>query len=170
MLYSYHNNYPEELPNRIRLSDGSTRTDSTTFSAEDITDAGYVLVDPPPEISQDQKLRWDGAWVVETISPEEIIENQWKIVRDRRDEELRKVEWRVSRYNSEIRQGLSPTDDIVRLDVYMQALRDITKQSDPFNLIWPGSEPSTSICSGITCNTTLDSVINSTIPPTDTEV
>ena len=36
--------------------------------------------------------------------------------------------WRIERYESEIRQGLEPTDDIVKLDTYFQKLRDMSKQ------------------------------------------
>ena len=42
MLYSYRTCWPQVLPFRIRLSDGSTRTDPSTFTAEEIADAGYT--------------------------------------------------------------------------------------------------------------------------------
>ena len=44
MLYSYNGEYPTDIPERIRLSDGSTRTDSSTYTEEEIADAGYVYV------------------------------------------------------------------------------------------------------------------------------
>jgi hypothetical protein len=35
-LYSYQGQEPQELPERIRLSGGRTRTDSSTFTEEEI--------------------------------------------------------------------------------------------------------------------------------------
>jgi len=60
MLYSLRGNYPTELPNRIRLSDGSTRTDPENFTAEMIADAGYYEVeDPPIGLPITQTYGWD---------------------------------------------------------------------------------------------------------------
>lgn len=36
MLYSRHITTPAPLPHRIRLADGSTRTDRSTFTPEEI--------------------------------------------------------------------------------------------------------------------------------------
>ena len=47
------------------------------------------------------------------------------------------TDWRYLRYDRELRLGLTPTDDIQKLDLYMQALADITQQPDPFNITWP---------------------------------
>lgn len=64
-MYSISGSYPSPLPNRIRLSDGSTRTDRSTFTPEEIADAGYVLVDEPPEINENQYILWNGVnWEV----------------------------------------------------------------------------------------------------------
>ena len=41
-LYSFKGQDPKEIPNRIRLSDGTTKTDRTTFTADDLTDAGFT--------------------------------------------------------------------------------------------------------------------------------
>ena len=44
-LYSYKTEYPSsKISQRIRLSDGSTRTDSSTFTSDQLLDAGYVEV------------------------------------------------------------------------------------------------------------------------------
>ena len=73
MLYSYKSQYPTELPFRIRLSDGSTRTDPTTFTPEDILDAGYIEVQDPPAINEYQSLSWDGIqWIVRDWNQQEI--------------------------------------------------------------------------------------------------
>lgn len=144
MLHSLNNQYPEELPDRIRLSNGLTRTGKDTFTAEEIADAGYVAVDNPPSISAEEQLSWDGSnWVVSAINygagetEESLLAAEWSKIRQVRDGTIQGVEWRVSRYLSEVRLGLTPTDDIVALDQYIQALRDVTNQTDPFNIVWP---------------------------------
>ena len=60
MLYSYKNQYPQLIPYRITLPNGSTRTDPSTFTSEEIALAGYAEVEDPPEISQYQSLIWNG--------------------------------------------------------------------------------------------------------------
>jgi hypothetical protein len=63
---------------------------------------------------------------------------QADVVRAKRDSLIDKEDWRYTRYNSEVRQGLTPSDDIVALDTYMQALRDIPEQVGfPWNVEWP---------------------------------
>lgn len=70
-LYSKRNNYPIELPFRLRFADGSTRTDQSTFTAEEIAEAGYVEVQAPPEITETQMLGWDGSnWIITEIPQE----------------------------------------------------------------------------------------------------
>lgn len=139
MFYSFKNQYPSELPNRIRLSNGLTRTDNTTFTDQEILDAGYVPVaDPPAVDSTRESLLWiDGQWVVHPITEEEAIAKAWNNVRTIRNGSIQNLEWRVSRYLSQVRLGLDPVDDIAVLDAYAQALRDITKQTDVFNIVWP---------------------------------
>lgn len=63
MLYSLNGEYPRPLPNRIRLSSGETRT--TTFTAEEIANAGYTIVADPPILSRYEVLSWNGSeWAV----------------------------------------------------------------------------------------------------------
>jgi len=66
MLYSYNKQLPKALPFRIRLSNGLTRTDPTTFTPEEILDAGYVAAEDPI-LGENQVKNWDynnGAWIV----------------------------------------------------------------------------------------------------------
>lgn len=64
MLYSHNGQYPTILPHRITLSDGTTRTDVSTFTEEELADAGYVAVTAPiPTAVYPQRADWDGsAW------------------------------------------------------------------------------------------------------------
>jgi hypothetical protein len=74
-IYSYNGAYPQKLPFRIRLSDGRTRTDPTSFTAEEIADAGYTPVADTPSITDSQVLEWDSQaidWIVRDKTAEEI--------------------------------------------------------------------------------------------------
>ena len=76
MLYSINREFPTSLPFRIRLSDGRTRTDPTTFTSEEIAKAGYVLApDRPTYDSSTHALTWDGeAWATERLPDPPAIE------------------------------------------------------------------------------------------------
>ena len=143
MIYSYKGQYPTSLPERIRLSDGSTRTDSSTFTEEELTDAGYVAAGESPAYDNTtQKVIWNGtAWEVVELTTEEInaiVQQQWAEVRESRDAKIKEVEWRVMRNLSETRQGIDTTDNITDLDTYIQALRDITSTTtNPLEVSWP---------------------------------
>ena len=137
-MYSYKQQYPiENLPERIRLSDCSVRTDSSTFTDDEIADAGYVSVSNPPSITEKQLLNWTGTeWSV-VDNTEKATSNKWNEVRNKRNKLISEVEWRVSRYHAFARLGKEQIDEIDVLDTYIQELRDITTQSDPFNITWP---------------------------------
>ena len=147
MLYSINGEYPiETLPHRIRLSDGSTRTDSSTFTADELSSAGITTVSDPPEYNSDtHKLTWDNSdieWEVVALTQEEIdnlISIAWQSIRDERDSLLSEVDERVSRYQSEVRIGITTTtDNISDLDTYAQSLRDIpSTYSNPNDVQWP---------------------------------
>lgn len=140
-MYSYNNQYPiSELPHRIRLSDGMTKTDPSTFTEEDIAYAGFTRVDDPPEYDVNtQRLTWEvndgvGTWKVVNLTQEEM----WQPIREKRNKLMNEFEWRISRYNRENISGTPLTDaNIVHMYEYMQALADITKQEDPLNIVWP---------------------------------
>ena len=146
-MYSIKGNYPvETLPHRIRLSDGSTRTDSSTFTADELSSAGITTVSDPPEYNADtHKLTWDNIdieWEVVALTQQEIdnlISIAWQGVRDERDSLLQKVDEKVLRYQSEVRIGVTTTtDNISDLDTYAQALRDIpSTYSNPNDVEWP---------------------------------
>ncbi|GLO70400.1 hypothetical protein MACH17_19170 [Phaeobacter inhibens] len=68
-LYTKGGSYPAPLSFRIRLSDGRSRTDPASFTAEGIADAGYIAAPPQPDHDPEtQRLTWDGAaWGIEDI-------------------------------------------------------------------------------------------------------
>jgi hypothetical protein len=61
----------------------------------------------------------------------------WDQIRFMRDKKLQDLDWRYVRYNRLQRLNLTQIDDIVKLDTYTQALADITKQGDPYSVVWP---------------------------------
>ena len=67
----------------------------------------------------------------------EKINAQWVEVRAVRDKLMADFEWRYTRNARETRAGIDTTDQLFELDKYMQDLADITKQVDPFNIVWP---------------------------------
>lgn len=76
----------------------------------------------------------------EMVIPAETyhLEESARLARLDRDFRINEVEWRVRRYQDETILGLTPTDDIVKIVTYIQALRDIPQQLGfPDNIIWP---------------------------------
>ena len=135
MLYTYKGQYPQPLPQRIRLQDGNTRT--PPYEENFLESQGYRFVDNPPAIGVEQKLEWTGVnWLVSAKNSYEI-ESDWDTIRKQRDEKIKEVEWRYSRFYRHERLGLPQIDSIQNLDTYIQALADITKQTNPYAIIWP---------------------------------
>ena len=71
MLYSFRNQRPAPLPNRIRLSNGFTRYARQPPTAEEIADAGYVgpYTEPAYDAATEQLLWRDGSYVIEALPP-----------------------------------------------------------------------------------------------------
>lgn len=72
--YTKNGNTPVAiLPWRIRLSDGTTRTDPSTFTEEMIADAGYTIAPDKPEVVEGKIILWNGSeWYYEDAPvPEE---------------------------------------------------------------------------------------------------
>ena len=71
-LYSMSNRHPlhwSELPNRIRLSNGKTRTDKDTFTEDELKDAGYVFTDLMPNYNDEIYVcNWNGTeWILTEV-------------------------------------------------------------------------------------------------------
>ncbi len=59
-------------------------------------------------------------------------------IRQERDLKIKDIEWRVRRHSDEVLLGVEPTEDIIPVLLYIQALRDITKQPGfPTEIQWP---------------------------------
>ena len=134
MLHSYNGGYPQVLPNRMRLSNGLTRTDSTTYTTEEITDAGYVQVADQPSVPYPNRLDWTGTdWVIREPNATEI-EGQWDSIKKECKTKLSDTDYKVIKAY-ELGETLSQS----WID-YRQSLRDIynnVNNIDPWNAVWP---------------------------------
>lgn len=135
-LYSYNGQYPSVLPESIRMPNGLTRTDSTTFTNEEILLAGYIRVHNPPVYNdQTENISWElDHWKISPKSLEEltiIISNKWHQIRSDRNILLMQSDWLIIK---SLESG-----SIVRSDIleYRKLLRDITLQTDPYSIEWP---------------------------------
>ena len=138
-IYSLNGEYPQALPERIRLSNGQTRSDSSTFTAEEIADAGYVAVVEPSYDQTTHTLDWDGTNLTSRLYNDAEIAAKWVEIRDNRNQVLNQVDIMrgvtidADTYKSaETTAGLSDDQKAAK-----QALRDITNQDNPFDISWP---------------------------------
>lgn len=134
MLYSHNGNFPTVLPDRIRLSNGMTRTDSSTFTTEEITDAGYTEVSNPPSYDYPNVLEWvAGSWVVRAPNNSDIM-NQWTLIQAEAVRLLSQTDYKVLKA---VESGIPLSTPWID---YRQALRDIynnVNNLDPFFINWP---------------------------------
>lgn len=133
-LYTLRGSYPTTLPNRISLSNGMTRTDSSTFTLDEIADAGYTEVSDPPSFSFPDVLEWTGTeWLVRGPNDNEIA-LKWQQIKDRCVQLLEATDYKIIK---SVETGL-PVDPVVIS--YRQTLRDIYNNVgdlNPWNIEWP---------------------------------
>lgn len=88
---------------------------------------GWAGMSPSP--SPRHVMEWNGGAIrwMDPTTPDQ----QWAEVRAQRDALLSKTDWRVTRAAE---TGVSVPAEWL---AYRQALRDMTQQSDPFNVTWP---------------------------------
>lgn len=143
-LYTKNGSYPQPIPFRIRLSNGSTRTDPSTFTEAEIIDAGFTAVPDMPVPNSVQVVGWDASnsnWILRDKTLEELQAETaavWASIRQERDRKISEIAWRYERYARYERLGLPQIDNIQNLDKYIQALADIPQtQEDPYDIVWP---------------------------------
>ena len=134
MIYSKNGSYPQPLPHRIVLSDGRTRTDNTSFTEEEIADAGYVLVDSPPIVEYPQKLDWSGTeWIVRDPNAQETAV-RWENIKAECLRQLEATDYKVIKA---VEQNSAVDPEYI---TYRQQLRDLynnVNNIDPWNVIFP---------------------------------
>ena len=97
------------------------------------------VISGSPFVTVDEKgtVTYDSA-----AASEAATATAWAQVRVQRDHLIEAILWRAERYERQKAAGLPTTDTAAQyLEVllYIQALRDITKQSDPNKIEWPAA-------------------------------
>ena len=131
MLYSHRQAEPAPLPHRIRFEDGSTRTDNSTFTAEELDRAGYSGPYKRPDCDpKTETVDWDGSnFLVRAYNFDEL-QAQYAKVREQRIKLLQASDWtQISDYD------LGADRDAWA--AYRQALRDLADAPNPFDIAWP---------------------------------
>lgn len=95
------------------------------FQTDEIVDSSYFSVEENEvvEYQTKRKLTNDDMW--------EQTQNAWGNIRSRRNIELVESDW------TQLSDTPFTTEEKEEWRLYRQALRDITLQPDPFNIIWP---------------------------------
>lgn len=133
MIYSHNATAPAPLPHRIRFADGSTRTDSSTFTPEELERAGFTgpyerpTCDPTVET-----VAWDAEALAFLVRPYTFdeLQAQHAKVREQRIKLLQASDWtQISDYD------LGADRDAWA--AYRQALRDLADAPNPFDITWP---------------------------------
>lgn len=103
-----------------------------------------ILEGPQPTLTQFQYAvrsgptningQWFWVYTAVDMTPEAIAivtENQWKAVRNTRDKGLADSDW------TQLPDVPLSAEKKAEWASYRQALRDVTRQTDPFNITWP---------------------------------
>jgi|APGre2960657404_1045060.scaffolds.fasta_scaffold224802_1 hypothetical protein len=117
--------YPEYNPETQKIDNPRQYfSDGVAYETMDIIELPrFAVYEPTPEDIQ--------------LQQEFSTNAQWNLIRGERDTRMSSFEWRYTRYDRQVRLGETPVDNLTLMDAYMQALADITTQTDPFNIIWP---------------------------------
>ena len=72
------------------------------------------------------------------INQERVNEDNIRVINAKRDSLISQVEWRRFRHQDEISLGLEPTEPLLPIVEYIQALRDVPSQAGfPETISWP---------------------------------
>jgi hypothetical protein len=137
-LYSYSGEEPNVLPNRIRLSNGLTKTDRTTFTEEDLKDAGYTGPYEDPESivrAYYENVKWNS----ETMSWEKTIIPELELmakIRIERNKGLELSDW------TQLQDSPLSAEKKQEWAEFRQKLRDLPNgipydASGYSNVVWP---------------------------------
>lgn len=131
-FYSYKGQEPSFLPHRITLSDGRSRTDTTTFTLEEIQDAGFTGPYEIPEYDEEtQEVNWDSeslSWLVndKELPPiyEPTEEELMEMVRMKRNLFLSNSDW------TQLPDSSLTVEIKNKWKEYRQVLRDLPQTID----------------------------------------
>lgn len=88
----------------------------------------HMTPEGPVPFTPEEEAEWDANEAAEAAG---ALDRQWGVVRADRNVYLSATDWWVTKA---VETGESLTNE---QKAYRQALRDITEQSDPLNIIWP---------------------------------
>jgi hypothetical protein len=130
-LYSYQGQEPSVLPHRITLSDGRSRTDSSTFTEEELNDVGITgPYEIPQYDSKTQRMHWNSetlSYVIEDKTDEEL----WEPIRRERNRLLAESDWTMT-------ADVPGQINLPEWAKYRQRLRDIPNYyDDPKKVVFP---------------------------------
>lgn len=140
-LYYKPGQIPSELPFRIRLSDGRTRTDPSSFTDEEIADAGYAEAPAKPSFVETGKsVVWNyetHEWyaVGKAVTEEQNTKHWYFRNKETQEILLQESQWMATR-NFE----LGIVDEV--FDAYRQELENFDLFGDPATKQWPQYNPS----------------------------
>lgn len=142
MIYFYKGE-SVELPNKIRLSNGTTRTDRNTFTEEELNDAGYfstVTIKPVHQINQ--KVVWeDTDWIVVDLTEEEYeqkLEEKRKLLNDFIGEETNRIvkqTYSADENGQIIFNPIYTQEEIDKMLKYIDEWRQYIDMKNPYELI-----------------------------------
>lgn len=104
------------------------------FDVVQVTPTEQPVIDYTKNLSrwaEKQGAVWVEVWTITDATPEEIsqrLSDQWEAVRQERDAKLYQCDWT---------QLPDAPVDHATWATYRQQLREVTQQSDPFNIVWP---------------------------------
>lgn len=133
MLYSFRNQRPQPLPFRLKFPNGFTRTDPSSFTPDEIISAGYTGPYTEPSYnSKTEVLDWNGTDYFIRPHNSQELEEQWKIIREKRNQLLKDSDWtQISDYDLSVENKEEWAN-------YRKKLRDLPEiQTNPFDITWP---------------------------------
>jgi len=141
-LYTKDGCYPRTLPNTLYFEDGTIRVDASTYTTQEIADAGWIEAPNYPSADSinvlEQRVQWNSetsAFDIVNLSAEEIADNNsmvWNSLRTERDSLLADTDYMVIKA---MEAGTTISNEWA---AYRQALRDLPASvTDPRDIVWP---------------------------------
>lgn len=128
-LYSYNGEEPKPLGGRLRFPDGTTKTDESTWTQEELAECGYTgpytaPVDGVDYNATEKFYEWNSLTLSFDLKPhpqppEPTLEEAWERFRWERDNLLRGSDW------TQIPDAPLSSDKVEEWKVYRQALREL---------------------------------------------
>ena len=126
----YHSDNLEDY-SLIRKGNGKPNRNQVKNHKEFIENGGFNYVDEYATDNPVISINENNEPYLDILKQEQVIQNKWNEIREIRTEMLKECDWtQLSDVN------LSEEEKETWRE-YRQALRDITLQDDPFNIIWP---------------------------------